>query len=300
MGPILAEKLDSTEMTYAQLLKETATQLKRLGVPNFDQEARWILSFAAGRDNTRLAAELNQTADGAVKKKVEEVLRQRSTGRPLVYVTGETEFYGRRFKIGPAVLIPRPETECLVAEVLRQLKANNDRQEGLLMLDVGTGSGCIALTLLSELPRSRAVATDISLEALRLAAENARALGLESRVWFVQANLLKPLQAAEKFDLVVSNPPYIDPSEMDSLDPAVREFEPTVAIESPQGGTWFHGRLAREAPAFLKPGAVLAFEVGNRQSRLVCGILKKTGLYETPKIYADLSGYERVVLARRK
>jgi len=217
----------------------------------------------------------------------------------LVYITGETDFYGLRFKISPAVLIPRPETETLVAEVLKELKQTAEGRPPFSILDVGTGSGCIALALLSQLPGSRAVATDISQEALRVAAENARDIGLEQRVQFVLANLLEPIRGGKLFDLIVSNPPYIDPSEMGSLDPSVRGFEPNLAIESPEGGTWFHRQLARQGAALLRTGGVLAFEVGNRQARIVARLIKRTGFYEKPEIFSDLFGYERVVLARK-
>ncbi len=286
-------------MTFAQLLKETSTELKRLGVPNFEQEAWWILATSAGRESSRLAAELPLPVPFLLKKKVEKIVRQRRGGRPLVYITGETDFYGLRFKISPAVLIPRPETETLVAEVLKELKQTANGRPPFSILDVGTGSGCIALALLSQLPGSRAVATDISKEALRVAAKNARDIGFEQRVQFVLGNLLEPIRAGEPFDLIVSNPPYIDPSEMGSLDPSVQGFEPNLAIESPQGGTWFHRQLARQGAALLRTGGVLAFEVGNRQARIVARLIKQTGFYEKPGIFSDLFGYERVVLARR-
>ncbi len=286
-------------MTYAELLRKTSAELKRQGVSNYEQEAWWILATSASCENSRLAAELPRPAPVSVGKKVERIVRQRSRGRPLVYITGETDFYGLRFKISPAVLIPRPETETLVAVVLKELKQTADGRHPFSILDVGTGSGCIALALLSELPQARAAATDISGEALRLAAENARALGLAQRVQFLRGNLLEPIKAQEFFDLIVSNPPYIDPSEMDSLDPSVKRFEPNLAIKSPQGGTWFHWQLARQGAAFLRPGGVLAFEVGSRQAGIGARLIKKTDVYEKPRFFSDLFGYERVVLTRK-
>lgn len=286
-------------MTYAQLLKETSAELERLGVSNAEQEAWWILVSSAGHENSQLAAELTSPAPDLVWEKVEEIVQQRRQGRPLVYITGETDFFDLRFKVGPAVLIPRPETETLVAEVLKQLGQNANRQYPFSILDVGTGSGCIALALLSQLPVARAVATDISKEALRVAAENARELGLSQRIQFVLGNVLEPIKGEEKFDVVVSNPPYIDPSEMGSLDPSVQRFEPNLAIESQKGGTWFHRQIARLGTARLRRGGILAFEVGNRQAGIVVRLIKKTGSYEKPQIFSDLFGYQRVVLARK-
>ncbi|MCI0405490.1 MAG: peptide chain release factor N(5)-glutamine methyltransferase, partial [candidate division Zixibacteria bacterium] len=209
-------------MTYAQLLKETSAELERLGVSNFEQEAWWILASSTGQENSHLAAELSFPVPVLVKDKVAKIVGERRSGQPLVYITGETDFFNLRFKVSPAVLIPRPETETLVAEVLKQLDKSANRQYPFSILDVGTGSGCIALALLSQLPGAGAVATDISKEALRVAAENARALGLTPRIQFVLGNVLEPIKVEEKFDVVVSNPPYIDPSEMSSLDPSVR------------------------------------------------------------------------------
>ncbi len=290
---------EAREMTYAQLLKETCAELERLGVPNFEQEAWWILASSAGRENSRLAAELALPVPVLVEKNVANIVHQRQSGQPLVYITGDTDFYGLRFKVSPAVLIPRPETETLVAEILKQLSRATDRHNPFLILDVGTGSGCIVLTLLAQLPAATAVATDISKEALRVAVENARGLGLAPRVRFVAGDVLEPIRSEERFDVLVSNPPYIDPSEFDSLDLSVREFEPRSAIESPKGGIWFHRQIAQQGGRLLRPGGILAFEAGNRQAGMVAQFIKKTGFYERPQIFSDLFGYQRVVLARK-
>jgi len=286
-------------MTYAQLLKQTSGELERFGVPNPEQEAWWILASSTGRENSQLAAELALPVPAAVGKKVAQVVQERRGGKPLVYATGETEFYGLRLKVSPAVLIPRPETEVLAAEILKELDLRAGRNLPFSILDIGTGSGCIALALLSQLPNSFAVATDISKEALFVAAENAGALGLSPRIQFVLGNVLEPIKAEEKFDVIVSNPPYIDSSEMESLDDSVRRFEPNLAIESHRGGTWFHREITRLGAFRLRPEGILAFEVGNRQAKMVARFIKKTGFYAKPQIFYDLFGYERVVLVRK-
>jgi release factor glutamine methyltransferase len=182
---------------------------------------------------------------------------------------------------------------------LEHLVEKRGQNHPFSILDIGTGSGCMVLALLSRLPQASAVAADISKEALRVASENAQALGLERRVRWVRGNLLEALKREEKFDLIISNPPYIDPVEMDSLDKSVFDFEPRIAIESPKGGTWFHNEIAREGAARLRPGGVLVFEVGNRQARVVSQLVRKTGFYEKPKVFKDLFGFERVVLSRK-
>ncbi len=286
-------------MTYAELLKRTSIKLQRAGVPNFEQEAWWILQFAAGQKNGRLAAELSMPAPDIIGSKAEEVIAQRLTGRPLAYITRQAEFYGLKVKVNPSVLIPRPETEALVEKVLEQLISEKGADYPFMILDVGSGSGCIALALLYQLPQARAIATDISKEALQVARENANELGLGERVGFVCGNLLEQVKRQERFDLIISNPPYIGPLEMESLDISVRDFEPRIAIESPQGGTWFHNQLARQGAALLRCGGILAFEVGNRQAQAVSGLIRQTGFYETPQVFPDLFGFERVVIARK-
>jgi release factor glutamine methyltransferase len=283
--------------TYAALLKKTSAELQQLDIANHKQEAWWILAFASGWENEKLAADLSQPVSERVVQKVNEIVFARRNKRPLAYATGEAEFYGLKIKVGPWVLIPRPETEVLVARALEQLVAEKGREYPFSILEIGTGSGCVVLALLSQLPHATAIAADISKRALANAAENAQALGLERRVDFVCGNVLEPVKKGEGFDLVISNPPYIDPAEMASLDPSVLGFEPRVAIESPQGGTWFHRKIAREGGALLRTGGVLAFEVGNRQAGPVSRLIKKTGFYQKPQIFPDLFGFERVVMA---
>ncbi|MCI0329993.1 MAG: peptide chain release factor N(5)-glutamine methyltransferase [candidate division Zixibacteria bacterium] len=288
------------ERTYAQLLKQASSKLERLGVPNFEQEAWWVLSFAADWENARLAAELPRLAPASAGKKVEEIILQRRGGRPLAYITGETEFYGLKFKISPAVLIPRPETEVLVEKCVQSLFEKKGKDYPVSILDVGTGSGCIALALLSRLPQARAVATDISKEALWVAKKNARSLGLEKRIQFVRGNLLRPLKAPERFDLIVSNPPYVSPDEFSNLASSVRNFEPRLALESPNGGTWFHAQIATQAARALKSGGLLALEVGENQAGEVSEWIRKTDSYQEPTAFIDLFGVVRIVMAEKK
>jgi release factor glutamine methyltransferase len=284
-------------VTYAALLKKTSAELGRLGVPNHEQEAWWILAFASGWKNEKLAADLSQPAPARVVQKAAEIVFERQSKRPLAYATGEAEFYGLKIKVGPQVLIPRPETEVLVARALELLTAEKGRDYPFFILEVGTGSGCVVLALLSQLPNATAIAADISKGALLTAAENARALRLAQRVDFMCGNVLEPVKRQEQFDLIISNPPYIDPAEMASLDASVLGFEPRVAIESPQGGTWFHRKIARSGGFLLRAGGILAFEVGNRQAGPVSRLIKKTGFYQKPQVFPDLFGFERVVVA---
>lgn len=295
--PLKKSKKTLAGKTYAGLLKRISGELKQSDVPNYEQEAWWIVAFASGWENEKLAADLSQPTPARVVQKVDEIVFERQNKRPLAYATGEAEFYGLKLTVGPSVLIPRLETEVLVARTLEQLVAEKVRNYPFSILEVGTGSGCVVLALLSQLPRAVAVAADISKGALATAAENARALGFERRVDFVCGNVLEPVKKEERFDLIISNPPYIDPAEMALLDQSVLGFEPRVAIESPQGGTWFHRKIAQSGGALLLPGGVLAFEIGNRQAGPVSRLIKKAGFYQKPQIFPDLFGFERVVMA---
>ncbi len=296
-APLRKSKRASDGMTYAKLLKKTSADLRQSDVPNHEQEAWWIVAFASGWENEKLAADLSRPAPARVVQKVAEIVFERQNKRPLAYATGEAEFYGLKIKVGPAVLIPRPETEALVARTLEQLVAEKGREYPFSILEVGTGSGCVVLALLSQLPHATAVAADISKGALVNAAENARMLGFAPRVGFIRGNVLAPVKKQERFDLIISNPPYIDPAEMASLDPSVLGFEPRIAIESPPGGTWFHRKIAQAGGALLRAGGVLAFEVGNRQAKKVARLIKNSGFYGKPQIFPDLFGFERVVMA---
>lgn len=286
-------------MTYAQLLKQTSAGLQKAGITNSEQEALWIVASLSKLSKSRLTADVGQPALASLTRRVEEVVARRQTGEPLAYILGETEFFGLKLKVSPAVLIPRPETETLVEKTLEQLIFRKSRVYPFAILDIGTGSGCIALALLSELPQAQAVATDISKEALLMAAENARRLGLENRLSLVLGNLLEPFPSGELFDLIISNPPYLGKEEMLTLDRSVREFEPGIALESPKGKTWFHYAIARPGASRLKAGGFLSFEVGAGQEGEVSQLIERTGSYAKPEIFQDLFGIERLVLARK-
>lgn len=215
----------------------------------------------------------------------ESLLQRREAHEPLAYIIGTREFFGRPFGVSPAVLIPRHETETLVESVLRRFGRSPMR-----VLDVGTGSGCIAITLKLERPAWDVVAVDVSPDALAIASANARFLG--ARVGFVHSDLFAGL-LGESFELIVSNPPYIARDE--PLPRDVAEFEPTLALFAPNDGYAFYERLASEGPPHLEDGGVIAVEVGYRQSETVRKIFENHG-WTWLETVADLSGVPRVVV----
>lgn len=219
---------------------------------------------------------------------LETLLARRLSREPLAYIVGWREFYGREFLVSPAVLIPRQETETLVEAALETLPSLGGA--GLRVLDIGTGSGCVALTIAMERPDCAVVALDVSADAAEIARQNAAKLGVMS-VEFVFGDLFETL-AARRFDLIVTNPPYVSPS--DELPPEVFEFEPPQALFSGPTGLEFFERLALEAPSHLVPGGVLLTEIGDGQAERVSGLFDEKGWNKVVR-QRDLSGTVRVL-----
>ena len=213
-------------------------------------------------------------------------LHERLLGKPTQYITKRQEFYGRDFYVAPGVLIPRPETELLVEEVLRRARP------GMRVLDVGAGSGCVGVTLALE-AGLRVFATDVSLDALGIAARNA--VGLGAKVAFVRADLAAPF-GGSSFDVVVSNPPYVPESDRESLAAEVREWEPAMALFAGGQGLDVYRRLIPEAARVLRPGGLLAMEIGFGQAEAIGALLAG---WSGVAFVDDLAGIPRIVLAAR-
>lgn len=219
-------------------------------------------------------------------------LRRRAKREPLQYIEGEAAFRDLRLRVDPRVLIPRSETELLVDEVLARVRG----REGLHALDVGTGSGAIALSLATEGPFARVVATDVSSGALEVARANLALAAPGAPVEFVQGSVYAPV-AGETFDVVASNPPYIGESERASLDPGVRDWEPAAALFSGESGLDVIRELVAGAPAVLRPGGLLALEIGWKQAGAVAELVRGVGGFSEPVVRQDLEGRDRIVTA---
>jgi release factor glutamine methyltransferase len=230
-----------------------------------------------------------------VSARFHALVRERAERRPLQHLTGTQAFWRHAFLVTKAVLIPRPETELLVEAGVEALR---DRPAPLLV-DVGTGSGCIALSLAGERPDATLHATDLSSDALAVAQENARRLGLADRIRFHLGDLLEPVAPlAGSIDLVVSNPPYVDAREAASLAPEVREHEPALALFAPGDRYSVYRRLAPAAQSALRPGGFLMLEVGLGMADEVCRICESSGL-GVIRVLEDLQGIPRAIVARR-
>jgi release factor glutamine methyltransferase len=263
-------------------------------VPSPRLNAELLLMFVLGRERAYLYAHPEYELTSEEQCSYDEVIQERARGCPTQYITGHQEFWGLDLLVSPAVLIPRPETEHVVETVLELVK-HKPPEEKLRLVDVGTGSGCIALALASELPHLEIHASDVSEVALEMARVNAARLGLDQKVSFRQSDLLSAY-GAEEFDLVVSNPPYVGESEADKVQRQVREFEPRIAVFSGEEGIDIYRRLIPQAQAALQPGGWFVCEIGFSAEAKVRELL--AGWVDI-QVTADLQGIPRVIAARR-
>ncbi len=270
-------------MTLSRLIDRAAQTLAESGIETATLDAQVLAAHVLGKDRSFVLA---HGADDLDLPDFDQLVGRRAAREPLAYIVGWREFYGRRFKVTPDVLVPRQETETLIDQVL----APGTEQT---VLDVGTGSGCIAVTLALEMPNAKVTAADVSEQALKVARSNAESLG--ANVQFQQSDLFAGL-AGRKFDLLVSNPPYV--ASGDELMPEVREHEPHIALFAGDDGLDFYRRLASEAPQAMKPGGQLVIELGDGAADAVQEVFLAAG-WRQPTFAADLSGSKRVATLRR-
>jgi release factor glutamine methyltransferase len=284
--------------TIDALLAWARQVLDRAEIENAVQESRWLVGHALGLEPHHLVSQAEQPVSSEKKTQTESLVSRRAAHEPLQYILGTQEFCGLDFHVSPAVLIPRPETEVLLQEALRAVDLNKDS----VLVDVGTGSGCVAVTLATILSRARILAVDRSPEALAEAKANAERLTVADRIEFIEGDLLSPLRdrgLTGQVDVIVSNPPYIAESEWAGLQPEVRGFEPRSALVSGPTGTEFHDRLLRESKEYLVPGGSLVMEIGQGQRPAVQQIAEQLGGYTPVEIAKDGAGIERIVIFRR-
>jgi len=274
-----------------QLFREAAVRLSVSTCPFL--EARLLIQAAGQMDEAEFFTRLSEPVWPQLEKSLERLVRQRLDGCPVAYLLGYKEFWGLPFRVNRSVLIPRPETELVVEKILTLPLSPEP-----LILDIGTGSGNIAVSLAKELPSARIMATDISKRALRLAAVNARLNQVEN-VRFILSNLFKAFEQSQmRFDLIVSNPPYVAHDDWQKLDRSVRDFEPKKALLAGQDGLGFIRRLVRKAGQYLQPAGFLVMEIGAGQAEEVVRLLE-TG-WSHIEIDNDYAGFPRAVSARRK
>jgi release factor glutamine methyltransferase len=286
-------------MNIKDSISGAAEELSREGIDSSREKmsAESLMMFALGCDRAYLYAHPERALSAEEKRRFDAAVAERVSGKPLQYITGHQEFWGLDFKVSPAVLIPRPETEHLVEtalELARSGGAAATSRTPMRIVDVGTGSGCIVLSLASELPEAELHAVDISADALEVARENAKRLGFDRRVKFHESDLLSGVTG--EFDFVVSNPPYVGQCERDKVQREVREHEPEMAVFGGEQGLDIYRRLIPQAWASLRPGGWLLMEIGFSIEQPVRELL--TGWNDVSCV-ADLQGIPRVVVARK-
>ncbi len=257
------------------------------------RDAETLLLHVIDKDKAWLLAHLDDELSEDLAALFTEWVRRRHKGEPIQYILGKTEFYGLPFRVTPDVLIPRPETEHLVEKAI-ELAGSFAAPR---IVDVGTGSGAIAVGLAHHLPSAQITATDLSDAALAIAQENARASDLAERIRFLNGDLLAPV-AGETFDLVVSNPPYVPSTERSSLSVEVRDYEPEVALFAGNDGLDVYRRLIPAAFAVLSSNGFLLLEIGHGQAEVVGQLLRSTG-FDDIDFAPDLQGIARVASASR-
>jgi release factor glutamine methyltransferase len=275
--------------TVQELLRAARGRLREAPFHPPTREAGLLLGHALGLDEAQILARDDERVPAPVERRFEELLARRLRGEPVAYLVGEREFWGRPFRVDRRVLIPRPETEHLIEVALGLALPPHPR-----ILDVGTGSGCLAVTLALELGRARVAAVDLSPAALAVAAANARRHA--ARVDLAAGDLTSALRL-DRFDLVISNPPYVDPRDQAGLSPEITSFEPALALYA-EGGAAIFARLLLAASE-LRQAAFLLFEIGRGQLPSIEALAGSSG-FEVVEARADLAGIPRGVLLRRR
>jgi release factor glutamine methyltransferase len=278
-----------------KLVLWSADYLTEKGVEHGRLDAEHLLAHALGTTRLQLYLQFDRPLEAGELSAFRPLLRRRARREPLQYVVGRAAFRDLELAVDPRVLIPRPETEVLVETVLEW----SSGREALDGLDLGTGSGCIALALLSEGPFRSMVATDASADALALAGVNARAAGVADRIELREGPLWETTAKGETFDVVVSNPPYVADAESAGLEPEVRDWEPASALFAGPRGLEVLEAVVDGAAARLRPGGLLALEVGAGQTEAVAERIRGSGLFGAPAVRRDLAKRPRIVTAVR-
>jgi release factor glutamine methyltransferase len=281
--------------TVGRLLTWTTDFLKSKGADSPRLDAEVLLAHARGCQRIELYTAFEEEPSEAIRTAFRELVGKRAKGMPVAYLVGRREFFSLNFDVTPDVLIPRPETETLVVRAIDLAKSLGG--DSLRIADVGTGSGIIAVTTAKRVKNCQVTAVDISSAALKVARRNAEKHGVADRIEFVESDLFAAVPADMKFDMVLSNPPYVATSEMAALSADVRDYEPHLALDGGVNGAEVIERLVPQAAERLRPGGWLLLEVGATNAEVVEGIVKANGVFELEDTLKDTAGLHRVVQA---
>lgn len=279
--------------TIGRILKWTQNFFAEKGIESPRLDAEVLLGHLLKKERIYLYVHFDEPLQNEELAAYREMIKKRVAHVPVAYIIGEREFMGLDFKVTPATLVPRPDTEILVQKAIDLLKERGP----VRFADIGTGSGAICLSVLHFVPEATADTVDISAEARKVAEENAAKLEVADRITFHTGDLLAPLSGT--YDAILSNPPYIPEADIAGLAPEVKDHEPLTALTDGKDGLEFYRRLAAEAPAMLKPNGFLAMEVGIREAQAVAELCQDNALIERTEIVKDYAGIDRVVVAWR-
>lgn len=283
-------------MLICDILNEATRQFATAGMPSPRLDAEVLLAFCLKCDRVEFFKNPSMPVDDKMLASFQKLAARRMKWEPVAYITSRKEFWSFVLEVNKFVLIPRPDTEVLVEEALDICKQIDSAE--IKILDIGTGSGAIALALVKEMRQARVVATDISAGALEIARKNAHNLAVDSQIEFLQGNLFEPID--DFFDIIVSNPPYIAEAEYAELPAGVKDYEPPEALRAGTQGTDFYRKIINEAPGHLKENGWLLLEIGATQRLSVVNIFEVSGQYGDIDIRNDYAGLPRVIKARRK
>ncbi len=291
-GPAMTGSCREGQVRLGGAVIAASRLLREAGVETPELDARLLLCHATGMSHEAYVAKSDAVLGEKKMQTFDSYVARRLNGEPVSRIVGVREFYGRDFSIDPHVLDPRADTETLIEAALAFAST---REAPLDLLDLGTGSGAILVTLLAELPHARGLGTDISEKALAVARANVEAMGVTDRARFMVCDWFEGVEG--RFDLVVSNPPYIASGAIEALTPEVREHDPILALDGGKDGLDAYRRIAAAARAMLRPGGVLLLEIGEGQAEAVLAILRDAGLVaDVTSLRRDLAGRPRVVM----
>ncbi|HTS18777.1 MAG TPA: peptide chain release factor N(5)-glutamine methyltransferase [Verrucomicrobiae bacterium] len=285
-------------MTILEIINKTTPYFEKQGVESPRLTIELLLAHLLKKKRLELYLEFERELDEKTVAELRGMVKRRVGGEPVQYITGEAEFCGLRLMVDKRVLIPRPETELLVERVVEGLKGGSEeRGAGVKIVDVGTGSGCIAIALAKKFPDAEIVAIDVSPQALEVARGNAALHQVEKNIRFLESDLLEELDSSFAVDVIVSNSPYIADGEIAMLPKEVRDFEPVTALRAGEDGLKVIQRLVTSAKRSLSPSGWMALEIGAGQRAAVEGFFGQEG-YGVVEVVKDLQGHERVIVAR--
>lgn len=289
-----SDSSSNEEWTVRRILEWTTAHLAEKGCESARLDAEILLAHARKCERVDLYTRFTEVVTETQRTAMRDMVRRRANLEPVAYLVGHREFFGLDFRVTPDVLIPRPDTETLVMETLDAARSAADPR----ILEIGTGSGCVAVTCAVQLPTANVTTVDISPRALIVARENAEKHEVSKRVRFLEGDLFAPLDADERFDIIVSNPPYVRDDEADTIQPDVVRHEPPLALFSGVDGLDLIRRMVAESPGYLDPRGRLLFEIAPEQADAVRELLLETGRYDDIRLIKDLAGAIRVAAAR--